>query len=151
ISVHDQATGKPLFCRINVVGPDGNFYQPRTNYLSQYSLTGQWPQKGSWGNRPGKAPFRYVGRFFYSWGDVIVSVPPGTTRVEVWKGFEYRPESKTIEVAAGQTTKVDIELMKSVSMPSENYYSGDLHIHIPRETERDEETILDLLEAEDLR
>jgi hypothetical protein len=150
IRVREQTTGKPVFCRIAVVGPDGNFYQPPPSYLSQYSLTGQWPQKGSWGNRPGKAPYRYVGRFFYSWGDVTVNVQPGIARVEVWKGFEYRPESKKVEVTAGQTTKTEIELTKTVSMPSQNYYSGDLHIHIPRETERDEQTILDLLEAEDM-
>src|SRR5262249_53175801 len=84
IRVRDQATGKPAFCRVNVVGPDGNFYQPASNYLSKYSLTGQWPQEGSWGNRPGKAPYRYVGRFFYSWGDGAVNVPPGQVRIEVW-------------------------------------------------------------------
>jgi hypothetical protein len=52
-------------CRMNVVGPDGNFYHPAANQLSAYSLTGQWPKSGK-GNREGKAPFRYLGRFFYT-------------------------------------------------------------------------------------
>src|SRR4051812_1548009 len=60
ITVRDQATGRPTFCRINVVGPDGNFYQPPDNYLSPYALTGQWPKPGHWGNRPDKAPYRYL-------------------------------------------------------------------------------------------
>ena len=66
--------GRPAFCRLNVVGPDGNFYQPPASPLSPYSLTGQWPKTGK-GNREGKAPIRYLGRFFYSSGQVAVDVP----------------------------------------------------------------------------
>ena len=28
ITVRDRATGRPTPCRLNIVGPDGNFYQP---------------------------------------------------------------------------------------------------------------------------
>ena len=90
ITVRDHATGQPTACRLNVIGPDGNFYQPTPNPLTPYSLTGQWPKTGK-GNREGKAPIRYLGRFFYSTGDVEVAVPAGSVRIEVWKGFEYRP------------------------------------------------------------
>src|SRR5437899_4181 len=38
LTVRDAATDKPTFCRVNVVGPDGNFYQPAKNYLSPYAL-----------------------------------------------------------------------------------------------------------------
>ena len=67
VVVLDPSTGKPTPCRINVVGPDGHFYQPADNPLSPYSLTGQWPKTGK-GNREGKAPIRYFGRFFYTTG-----------------------------------------------------------------------------------
>ena len=101
ITVRDRATGRPTPCRVNVVGPDGHFYQPAPNPLSPYSLTGQWPKTGK-GNREGKAPIRYLGRFFYTTGDVEVAVPAGSVRVEAWKGFEYRPVRQDVEVAAGQ-------------------------------------------------
>src|SRR5262245_36611163 len=65
IVIRDRATDRPTPCRINVVGPDGNFYQPEPNSLSPYSLTGQWPKTGK-GNREGTAPIRYLGRFFYT-------------------------------------------------------------------------------------
>ena len=57
IVVRDKATGRPTPCRINVVGPDGNFYQPPENHLTKYAITGVWPvadAKGNkaWGNRP---------------------------------------------------------------------------------------------------
>ncbi len=99
VVVLDPATGEPTPCRINVVGPDGNFYQPAENPLSLYSMTGEWPKRGK-GNRQGKGPFRYFGRFFYSAGSTTVDVPKGTVRVEVWKGFEFRPLVQTITVMA---------------------------------------------------
>ena len=72
----DRATNRLTPCRINVVGADGNFYQPAENRLSPYSLTGQWPDTGK-GNRQGKGPFRYLGRFFYTTGETEVAVPAG--------------------------------------------------------------------------
>ena len=152
IVVRDGRTGEPSYCRVNVVGSDGNFYEPTPNYLSQYSLTGVWPNwpKG-WGNRPGKGPFRYFGRFFYSSGESTVTVPAGPVRVEVWKGFEFRPESISTHVETGGTRTVELSLNQSVSMTRHGYHSGDAHIHIARESERDDHTILDLLESEDVR
>ena len=136
-------------CRINVVGSDGHFYQPATNPLSPYSLTGQWPKTGK-GNREGKAPIRYLGRFFYTTGTVEVAVPPGWVRIEVWKGFEYRPLVKTAEVAAGQTLPIDLMLPQVVTMNAYGYASGDPHLHFARKTEADDQVILSLLEAEDI-
>ncbi len=151
ITVRDARTGRPTYCRVNVVGPDGNYYEPAKSHLKIHSLTGQWPKwpKG-WGNRPGKAPFRYLGRFFYCSGDATVHVPAGSVRIEAWKGFEYRPETVTVQVADGRTQEVELALTKTVSMPELGYWSGDPHIHISREDADDERLILDLLEAEDI-
>jgi putative membrane-bound dehydrogenase-like protein len=149
ITVHDCATGLPTFCRLNVVGPDGNFYQPVPTSLSRYSLVGQWPKTGK-GNREGKAPIRYLGRFFYSSGRVDVTVPSGSVRIEVWKGFEYQPVTKSVEMAAGEIKPVTIELERTVPMAAFGYYSGDTHLHFPREALADDEVIFDLLEAEDI-
>ena len=150
IIIHDRATGKPTACRLNVVGPEGNFYQPITNRLSSYSLTGEWPKTGK-GNREGKAPVRYLGRFFYSNGEVDIAVPTGSVRIEVWKGFEYRPVTKHVDVTEGEIKNVLVELARTVPMTELGYYSGDPHLHFPRQTETDDKVILDLLEAEDIQ
>ena len=150
ITVHDLATGQPTPCRLNVIGPDGHFYQPAPNRLTPYSLTGEWPKTGK-GNRVGKAPIRYFGRFFYSTGDVEVVVPVGSVRVEVWKGFEYRPVLTTIEVTTGVAKRVSIQLERTVPMAALGYYAGDAHLHFPRQTEADDQVIFDLLAAEDIR
>src|SRR5262245_52540888 len=149
--VIDRDTGKPTACQLNVVGADGNFYQPPPNHLSPYALTGQWPTPGAWGNRAEKAPYRYIGRFFYTWGEATVPGPAGPVRVEVWKGLEYAPQTLTTLVPAGATRDVRLTLERAVPMAAHGYYAGDPHLHFPRQGERDEETTLDLLEAEDVR
>src|SRR5262245_22545102 len=45
ITVRDNRSDAPLRCRMNVVGADGNFYQPAKNHLSEYALTGEWPKE----------------------------------------------------------------------------------------------------------
>ncbi len=147
LTVIDAETNAPTPCRINVVGPDGNYYQPNQNYLTAFALTGEWPKTGM-GNRQGKAPFRYYGRSFYSWGEADVDVPPGNVRIEVYKGLEYRPVSITTTIAAAQMQSIPITIEHTLDMTQEKYYSGDPHIHIARADDRDEGIILDLMQAE---
>src|SRR5262249_3535771 len=58
LTIVDAATRQPTFARLNVVGSDGNFYEPDKNPLAPWSLH-------RLGNRLGKGPFRYYGWFFY--------------------------------------------------------------------------------------
>jgi putative membrane-bound dehydrogenase-like protein len=150
ITMRDRATGNPTPCRLNVVGRDGHFYQPQPSSLSPYSLTGAWPKTGK-GNRAGKGPIRYLGRFFYTTGTVAIAVPAGAVRIEAWKGLEYRPVTRTIEAVAGQSLQVNPEIERTVPMATLGYESGDPHLHFPRKTDSDDEVILSLLEAEDIR
>ncbi|HEV8067466.1 MAG TPA: PVC-type heme-binding CxxCH protein [Planctomycetaceae bacterium] len=150
VTVRDAQTGEPTFCRVNVIGADGNFYYPKQNYLTPYALTGRWPKTGL-GNRDGKAPIRYLGRFFYSWGNFEVEVPPGSVRVEVWKGLEHMPRAATVEAAAGKTQSIEIKLANDVALSKSGYFPGDSHLHFRRQTDADDQTILDLMEAEDVR
>jgi putative membrane-bound dehydrogenase-like protein len=150
IVVRDAWTRRPTPCRVNVVGPDGNFYQPAPNALTPFSLTGEWPNTGK-GNRVGKAPFRYVGRFFYCNGTAEVAVPPGPVRIEAAKGFEYRPAALSLNAAAGSTRLAELVLDQPIPSTELCYYSGDPHLHFDHKTDADERIIFDLLEAEDIR
>ncbi|MGE3314169.1 MAG: PVC-type heme-binding CxxCH protein [Planctomycetaceae bacterium] len=150
VVTRDEKTGEPTFCRVNVVGADGSFYQPENNYLTPYALTGEWPKVGK-GNRQGKGPFRYLGRFFYSWGEISLSVPPGEElTVEVWKGLEYRPQRKTVIVPKGEAGRIEFTLARPIPMDRQDYYSGDPHLHFAQGNDRDESLILDLMEAEEI-
>jgi putative membrane-bound dehydrogenase-like protein len=148
ISIRDSMTGNKLPCRVNVVGADGNYYEPEINPLKEHTYTSEWPDAG-WGNRVLRAPARYLGRPFYTTGECSVEVPAGTVRVEIWKGFEYRPATLTTSVAAGQTRQLKIDLTNSILAAEHGYWSGDPHIHIQRRSEEDQTRIFDLLECED--
>jgi putative membrane-bound dehydrogenase-like protein len=153
VTIVDRATGKPPLCRVNVVGADGNFYQPQQNPLAAFSLNGTWPETLA-GNRPSKAPIRYFGHFFYTPGSFSVDVPAGPARIEVWKGFEYRPEIYSVrgeQVASGAKSDIRIEIDRAAPMAQHGWYSGDSHLHFIRASDTDEATIFDLLEAEDIR
>jgi len=144
VTVIDRATGKPTGCRVNVVGPDGNFYEPVVNPLAPWSR-----QKIAYGETHG--PSRYYGWYFYSNGEFQVTVPVGAVRVEVWKGNEYRPQNKTVETIEDGSHEVKLQVARTVSMQELNYYSGDTHIHLDRRSEADDERALDLMDAEDIQ
>ncbi len=148
LTVNDAATGKPTPCRVNVVGSDGNYYEPSVNRLKTYSLATPFP-KGL-GNRPEKAPIRYFGHFFYCNSETTIDVPPGATRVEVWKGFEYRPATRSVTLVKGETREIVLTIDREAPLAQAGYYSGDPHVHLPRLNDDDERTAFDLLEAEDI-
>jgi hypothetical protein len=143
LTVVDATTGRPTPARVNVVGADGNYYEPKDNPLAPWSL-----QRA--GDRAGKGPIRYYGWFFYCRGEAVVRVPAGPVRVEVWKGYEFRPEQVSTHVPAGATRAVTVALRRTLALAEHDYYSGDTHIHIERRSEADDEHILDLLAAEDV-
>ncbi len=143
VKIIDRATGLPAYSRVNIVGADGNFYEPADNLLAPWSL-----QK--LGNRVGKGPFRYFGWFFYTSGEFEVIVPPGKTRIEAWRGFEYRPISVTTDAVADAVRDVRVEIERTAPMAAEGYFSGDTHIHLSRRNETDDARALDLLAAEDI-
>ncbi len=143
VTIVDAATGKPTFCRVNVVGPDGNYYQPADHPLGPWS-------RHKFDFRETYSPSRYYGWFFYTNGDFQVTVPAGSSRIEVWKGYEYRPLKRTVQLAA-DSSRVELRLTRTVSMHALGYYSGDTHIHLNRRNEEDDQRSLDLMAAEDLQ
>jgi hypothetical protein len=144
VTIVDAATNRPTFCRVNVVGSDGNYYEPRDNVLAPWSLH-------RLGNREGKGPFRYYGWFFYTAGTFEVDLPPGRARVEVSKGFEFEPVSQTVELAAGEPSNLQLSMARTAPLADLGYYSGDTHIHLPRLNATDDQRAFDLLEAEDIQ
>ncbi len=144
LTVLDGESGRPTFCRINVVGSDGNCYEPSDNPLSPWSLQ-------RLGNRKDKGPFRHYGWFFYCSGDVELTVPAGKTRVDVWKGLEFVPQSAEVDLPLGRAATATVTLTRAVDMASRGWFSGDTHIHFDRRTPLDDERALDLAAAEDIR
>ncbi|MBX3177678.1 MAG: CehA/McbA family metallohydrolase [Candidatus Hydrogenedentes bacterium] len=144
LRVVDAATGDPTFCRVNVIGPDGHYYEPDAHLLRPWSLH-------RLGNRKEKGPFRYYGWFFYCDGDESIRVPAGTATIEVWKGLEYRPVRESITLEASAARDVTVSIARTLDMAAEGWFSGDPHIHLNRRNAAEEERALDLVAAEDIR
>jgi hypothetical protein len=70
VKVIEADTGELVMYRVNVIGADGNYYEPVGNPLAPWSLQ-------RLGNRITKGPFRYYGWFFYSQSMFDMQVPPG--------------------------------------------------------------------------
>lgn len=144
VRVIDEVTGEPAFCRVNVRDSQGRYYEPDGNPLAPWSLH-------RLGNRRGKGPFRYYGWFFYTSGAFEVRVPQGEIFIEVWKGYEYRPQVQRVRIIGEKMNRAEIVISRAVDMTSRGWYSGDTHIHLNRRNAGDESRALDLLESEDIR
>ena len=147
VKIVDKATGEPTACRVNVVGPEGHYYEPQNYLLEPYNAN----NVGCHVNGETHAPSRYFGWYFYTLGEFAVKVPEGQVRIEVWKGYEYRPVQQTVTVGTGEPKVVEIELERSADLQQYGYYAGDTHIHMKRRNAEDDERALDLMSAEDIQ
>lgn len=95
--------------RIYLQGADGRSYFPDGSYPRVVSVTEDY--------------------YFHTNGSFSVRLPVGPARLEVWRGFEYEPVHRTIDVRAGEWETVEINLKRWVDMAEKGWYSGDNHIH----------------------
>ncbi|MDH3272337.1 MAG: CehA/McbA family metallohydrolase [Gemmatimonadota bacterium] len=129
-----DADGGLLPSRIYLTAPDGRSYFPRGSFPRVLSA-----EDGD-------------SYYFHTDGSFAVTLPVGSTEIEVWRGFEYVPETEQVDVRAGEWTTVDVQLERWIDMAAEGWYSGDNHIH-PNYGGHERVTPLDLANkamAEDL-
>lgn len=131
---------------IRVRGPDGGQTAARI-YLAASDGRGYAPEGGF--DRVIAATETH---YFHTTGTFDVNVPAGRTVIEAIKGYEYHPQSTTIDVPAGATRSATIRLRRLVDLPARGWYSGDTHIHDLHQglfglTHR---TFFDELQAEDI-
>ena len=93
ITVLDPA-GQPTPARIFVVGEDGRAYAPDDAWMNADDNFVR-------SERPFEA------HYFHTPGNAEMTLPAGTAEVEVMKGFEYRFERRTVNIAAGQQLRSD--------------------------------------------
>lgn len=70
-------------------------------------------------------------QYFHSDGAARISLPAGDATVRIWRGLESRIASTTIEIVAGETTPLGLNL-DSLKMPGtwQRQLSGDVHVHM---------------------
>jgi TolB protein len=106
--------------RVSVTDAEGRFYAPY----------GVWICGDDSFDRSER---HYEAHYFMITGShAPLELPPGKFTVEVMKGFEYRPVKREIEVSAGQTSNLKIELVRieESKTTGSRWVSGDLHVHM---------------------
>lgn len=75
-------------------------------------------------------------RSFSCDGVFTMDTDPGNAIVHIEKGKEYLPVDLPVEVIAGKTIERTIQLNRWIDMPSEGWYSADLHVHLGQDDPR---------------
>jgi TolB protein len=114
-----DSSGRPTPGRVFVTGEDGRAYAPDDVWmLADDNFVRS--------ERPFEA------HYFHTSGNAELTVPAGRVNVEVMKGFEYRVERKTIQVAPGQSTNLRVSL-RPLNLPEQahsHWVSADVHVHM---------------------
>jgi hypothetical protein len=87
---------------------------------------------------------------FYADGAAQLSLTPGTYRIRVAKGPEWRRTERTIEVESGEGLEVTVELERWADPAREGWYGVDDHLHITRMHPDDNHRIARWMRAEGL-
>jgi len=87
---------------------------------------------------------------FYTKGSSVVTLPPGEYRLRIFKGIEYRMETRELRIAAGQRVNLDVPLTRWINLPAHGWYSADDHLHISRPVKELDALLLPWMQAEDI-
>jgi len=131
--VVDAATGAPIPSRVYIQSESGEWFFPESAASSGSAVhykKNRLQESVEMHTTLSAHPFK-------------VDLDPGRYTVTVERGKEYKPLSRTIEVA-GQTVEMRLPLKRWVNMAERGWFSGDTHVH------RSIEDLPNLMLAEDL-
>ena len=109
VTVLDEQTGRPVPARIQGAASDGKFYAPSDAY-----------------SRIGSS----ISHVFHTPGHSTAQLPAGRMKLQVVRGFEYRPREVELEIVAGETRKVEVALRRMTDLNAQGWYSGSTHVHM---------------------
>ncbi|HYV17742.1 MAG TPA: CehA/McbA family metallohydrolase [Verrucomicrobiae bacterium] len=116
VSMADGA-GRPIPARVSVMGEDGRFFAPDD----------AWRHADEAFVR-GESRFEYG--YFHARGSATLSLAPGTYRVEVSRGPEFKVHRSDVTIQAGATLQHRATLERLKDMPAAGWRSADLHVHM---------------------
>jgi len=114
-----DSSGQPTAARVFVTGEDGRAYAPDDAWMHTDDNFVR-------SERPFEA------HYFHTTEKAALAVPAGRVEIVVMKGFEYRVEKKTVQVAADQPMKLTLQL-RLLNLPRQahsHWVSGDVHVHM---------------------
>tara|TARA_R110002049_G_scaffold24302_5_gene86302 strand:+ start:1543 stop:3057 length:1515 start_codon:yes stop_codon:yes gene_type:complete len=94
---------------------------------------------------------QWRGKFpIHSSGETVLSLPDGQYTLTAGKGLEYRREKVSFEVVAGKGVSLSVKLRRWIDLPSQGWWSGDPHVHVTRDSAKQDMAILTAAMAEDI-
>ncbi len=114
-----DSIGKPLPARVFVTASDGRAYAPDD----------AWMQADDGFNRSER---RFEAHYFDTAGASEITVPAGEVSVDVMRGFETRFERRKVDVRAGETVQLTVQMtpLLSETNTASHWISGDAHVHM---------------------
>lgn len=122
VTVLDDATGRPVPCRVHFRSPEGVPYQPHGHPNQLNSNLDTWHVDVGGDVRLGQITYAYIDGTCQGW------LPRGDVVVDVARGFEYEPLRQTVRVERGQR-ELTLRLVRWANLAAEGWYSGDSHVH----------------------
>jgi hypothetical protein len=122
VSVVDDATGRPVPCRVHFRSAEGIPYQPHGHHNHVAQNLGSWHYDVGGDVRLGQRSYAYVDGTCQGW------LPRGDVIVDVARGFEYEPLLQTVRIEPGQR-ELTLRIRRVADMASEGWWSGDSHVH----------------------
>ena len=87
---------------------------------------------------------------FYGVGHSRFSLPAGEYHLKIYKGIEYRVQTREIEIEHDKTTSLTVPLTRWINMPQRGWYGADDHLHIARPHKELEPSLSKWMQAEDI-
>jgi hypothetical protein len=122
VSVVDDATGRPVPCRVHFRSAAGIPYQPHGYHNHVAQNLSSWHYDVGGDVRLGQRSFAYIDGTCQGW------LPRGDVVVDVARGFEYEPLRQTVRIEPGQR-ELTLRISRVADMAAGGWWSGDSHVH----------------------
>jgi hypothetical protein len=122
VRVVDDATGRPVPCRVHFRSAAGVPYQPHGHHNHVTQNLGSWHYDVGGDIRLGQRSYAYIDGTCQGW------LPRGDVVVDVARGFEYEPLRQTVRIEPGQRD-LTLRIGRVADMASDGWWSGDSHVH----------------------
>ncbi|MBI3865443.1 MAG: CehA/McbA family metallohydrolase [Planctomycetia bacterium] len=156
ISIIDAATKQRIPARVEVLDRDGKGYIAETALLIGGDCTDrEVPSQNTLEQCLGELTPKFTSLHtgtdqFFADGACRLPVPPGDYRIRVFRGLEYRVNSRELPVRPGQTHDVVVALKRWSNLAEKGWHSADSHLHIGREFKELNPRICKFMQAEDI-
>ncbi len=108
VRVNDAQTATLTHNRVHLQASDNKFYAPIDAYA----------RAGSVGDQ-----------IFHNTGEFQVTLPAGEASFTFVKGFEFLPQTQTVDVIPGEVSQLNISLERMTDMAAKGWYNASTHVH----------------------